>query len=272
MVSTKWYYTHSKGNVYPGRGNTIVPVRVIEGDFSGTLAERSDVLVRGHVRHANITTTGQVAVLGNVEESEIHGADIRVEGHVVRSQLLTMPAGYHAPLRGELGFLRGLGDIPGAFVGGVRRKADELRVVDPDFKAVMIDLASHALSAHLNEVLDEAARVALIGDVQARSLFDTTVWAGRDILVLENIVGSSLFCGGMVETPICVQSEILAAAEIRLGILTPGSTVRCRLVEAGEVQAGSAFEFGGDRWEVGADLFGVTVGVTDRGMLRLHHS
>ncbi|HWI60988.1 MAG TPA: hypothetical protein VNT75_04040, partial [Symbiobacteriaceae bacterium] len=110
---------------------------------------------------------------------------------------------------------------------------------------------------------------------RAKSLAQTQVWAGRDIYVEENFVGCSLYCGGTLETPpaaTCSQSEVVAGVEAKLGVLASlrGSApvvVRSRRIEAAEVQAGCAFEFGFEHKEIGADMFRVTSGVNNRGFL-----
>ena len=287
----------------------IFPVQLVPGDLTTDLAASADVIVRGSVRGARIATTGEVLVGGGVDRSEITAAGIIVRGPVSLSKLITLQPGSYAPLRGELGFLQRrveeLGDAgnvalqvkeawfkeAGSLVRALWRKADELQVVDPAFKVAMNDLFSllarsdaagsfnrttaQSLSLRLNVVLDEAARASVTGDVRARSLAQTQVWAGRDIYVEEAFVGSALFCGGAVETPPTAtgsNSEIIAGGDVKLGVLASlrGSApvvVRARRIEAQEVQAGCALEFGFEHKEIGADMFRVTCGVNNRGFL-----
>lgn len=287
----------------------IFPVQLIAGDLTGDLNAAADVIVRGHVRNARVTTTGEVLVAGGVERSEITASGIIIRGGVSLSKLLTLPPGSFAPLRGELAFLQRrveeLGDSgnvavqvkeawfkeAGSFVRALWRKADELHVADPAFKVAMNDLFSllarsdsatsfnrntaQTLLLRVNVVLDEAARAAATGDVRAKSLAQTTIWAGRDIYVEENIVGSALFCGGSVETlpgATSSQTEVVAGGEVKLGILASlrGSApvnVRSRRIEAAEIQAGCSLEFGFERKELGTDMFKVTCGVNNRGFL-----
>ncbi|HYF93664.1 MAG TPA: flagellar assembly protein A [Symbiobacteriaceae bacterium] len=287
----------------------IFPVQLIAGDLTGELSAAGDVIVQGNIRTARVSTTGEVVVGGSVERSEITATGIIVRGGVALSKLHTLQPGSYAPLRGELAFLQRrveeLGDSAsvaiqvkeawfkeaGSFVRALWRKADELQVADPAFKVAMNDLVSlvarsesatsfnrttaQSLSLRLNVVLGEAARAAATGDIRAKSLAQTQIWAGRDVYVEENFVGCSIFSGGSVETPptaTCSQSEIVAGGEVKLGVLATlrGATpvvVRARRVEAAEVQTGCAFEFGFEHKEIGAEMFRVTCGVNNRGFL-----
>ncbi|HWI66384.1 MAG TPA: hypothetical protein VNT75_31525, partial [Symbiobacteriaceae bacterium] len=224
----------------------IFPVQVVQGDLTGELTATADIIVRGNVRNAKVSTTGEVLVGGSVERAEITASGIIVRGTVALGKLMTIPPGSYAPLRGELSFLQRrveeLGDSAsvavqvkdawfkeaGSLVRALWRKADELHVADPAFKVAMNDLFSllgrsdsatsfnrntaQSLSLRLNVVIDEASRTAATGDVRAKSLAQTQVWAGRDIYVEENFVGCSLYCGGTLETPpaaTCSQSEVV---------------------------------------------------------------
>ncbi|HYG56904.1 MAG TPA: flagellar assembly protein A, partial [Symbiobacteriaceae bacterium] len=293
-----------------GHSVQVVPVQVIDGDWTGSLAAAGDLIVRGNVRDATITTSGEVVVMGDIEKSEISAAGIGAR-NVALSKLSTMPVGHHAPLRGELAFLQRrleeLGDsgagVPvavketwfreaHAFARFLWRKADEIGVADPHFKAAVTGLFSllgaeaatsfnratgQALSARLAPLVEEAMQIALSGDVQARSMSQTTVWAGRNISVQNNIAGCTLFCGGTVESSsesTCTQTEIVAGTEVRLGTMaslrgTLGVSVRSRRVEAREIQVGCSLEFGSERKEIQAELFNVTVGVSGRGSLMI---
>lgn len=287
----------------------VFPVHLVPGDLTTDLTASADIIVRGNIRKARVTTTGEVLVVGAVERSEINAAGIFVWGGVTLSSLYTMQPGHFAPLRGELGFFQRrveeLGDAEtvavqvkeswfkeaASFIGALREKADELRVVDPAFRAAIRELANHlirsdasvtfnrmaahSLSSRLNAVLDEAARASTSGDVRAKSMAQTQVWASRDIYVEENLVGCSLYAGGSVETPPTAtssQTEILAAVEVKLGVLaslrgTGPVTVRSRRIDAAEVQTGCVLGFGFEQKNIGADLFRVTCRVNNRGLL-----
>jgi hypothetical protein len=290
----------------------VFPVKLVDGDVTADLTDlTADLLVKGNIRGAIVATSGEVVVTGSVERSEITAAGIIVRGSVALSKLSTIQPGHFAPLRGELGFMQKrveeLGDSmsaamavkeawfkeAAAFIRALWRKADELHVADPAFKVAMNDLFSlvgrseaaatfnrntaQSLSLRLNVVLNEAARAAATGDVRAQSLAQTTVWAGRDVYVEENVVGSAIYCGGDMETSdqaTSSQTEIVAGGEVRLGVLaslrgTAPVIVRARRIEAAEVQSGCAFEFGFERKELGADMFKVSAGATGRGYLAI---
>lgn len=294
-----------------GQRVQVVPVRRIEGDLTGELICSDDLIVQGSVRNARVVTSGEVWVAGGAERCEVTAAGIMIRGAVSLSKLMTIPPASCAPLRGELSFLQRrvveLGDAgevtaqvkeawfkeAGSFVRALWRKADEMHIADPAFKVAVSDVYSllamtqaaaafnrtmaQSLSLRLNVVLDEAARAAAGGDVRARSLAQTEVWAGRHVYVEESFVGSTIFAGGTVETPpgaTCSKSEVIAGDEVRLGVLATlrGAApviVRCRRIEAAEVQAGSAFEFGFDRKEISTELFRVSCRVNQRGFLAI---
>jgi hypothetical protein len=289
----------------------VFPVRRIDGDLTGELTCREDLIVRGSIRNARVVTSGEVWVAGDVERSEVMAAGIMVRGNATLSKLMTIPPASCVPLRSELSFLQRrvieMGDAvdvtsqvkeawfkeAGSFVRALWRKADELHIADPAFKVAVSDVYSvlalsgaasafnrtmaQALALRLNVVLDEATRAAASGDVRARSLAQTEVWAGRNVYVEESFVGSTICAGGTVETSktaTCSKSEVIAGDEVRLGVLATmrGAApviVRCRRIEGEEVQGGSIFEFGFDRKEIGADLFRVACRVNQRGFLAI---
>lgn len=292
-----------------GKRVDVNPVSIVDGDVTGELNSPGDVIVKGNIREARVTIGGELLVGGHVDRSEVRAAGIIIRGTVSLSKLYTLPEGHYTPMRGELGFIQRraeeLGDTGsvnpqvreawfkelGAFVRGMRRRSDELQMHDPAFKTTLLELTklvaqsdafssfnrttAQAVTNLLNPLLEEAARRSLEGDVRAKSMSQTTVWAGRDIFIDDSFVGCAFFCGGSLETPPKAQgsqSEIVAANEAKLGVLASmrGNApvyVRSRRVEATEIQVGCALEFGAERKELGADIFRVTTGINARGFM-----
>lgn len=285
----------------------LFPVQRIEGDVEGELEAGADVIIHGNVRGARITAAGEVVVTGNVERSELTAEVLTIFGSVSESRLCTIPAGHFLPLAAEIGWIQHrieamregiLGQKAvkeeafrevQTFLRSLRRKAEQMGVTHPDFIAAGDEIARVFLGAQGMSGLDlPAAGRMLISlgklkgadhsarTVRVASLSHTTVWAGKDIHVTEKVAGSSLFCGGaiqMPETATLSQSELVAAGDVTVGILssvrgTVPVTVRAGgRILAEEVQVGCVFEYGADHKEFKSDLLRVAAAANSRGQL-----
>lgn len=177
------------------------------------------------------------------------------------------------------------------FTRALRRKADEIGVTHQGFLKVTADIITAfssldgakalnlrvlglALSA-LEELMAEGEKVAGSGEVNANALNFTVVWAGRHIAVTERAVGSALYSGDTIQTAPTAslsRTEILAGGEATLGLVvsvrgTASVNIRARRVIAEELQAGTTFEFGAERWDFKRDQMRIAVGISARGEL-----
>ncbi|MDF2626250.1 MAG: hypothetical protein K0R39_81 [Symbiobacteriaceae bacterium] len=268
---------------------------IVRGNIRNARVETTgEVWVAGSVERSEVIAAG-IVVRGAVALSKLltipraSCAPLRGELSFLQRRVIELgDAGDVTPQVKEAWFKEA-----GAFVRAVWRKADELHVIDPSFKVAVSDVYSllvmsnaaaafsrtmaQPLALRLALLLDEAARAAAGGEVRVRSLAQTEVWAGRYVYVEESFVGSTIFAGGTVETgpaATCSQGEVMAGDSVKLGVLatlrgTAPVTVRCRHIEAAEAQAGSVFEFGADRKEIGSELFQVTCRVNQRGFLAI---
>lgn len=236
----------------------IFPVRRIEGDLTAPLDLQADLIVMGSILNTTVVSTGEVLVMGGVQQSEVKAETISVRGAVVKSQLHSVSPGHLSPLRAELAWIMErikamrsmllnhqpitediFRDVSG-FVRGLRRRAEQMAIQSPEFTAVSSDLAKvfmgtqtwtaidlptlGRLVAHLEKALKVAEQTgAQARDVRVFSLDSSTVWAGRDIYVEDRIQSALLYAGGAIRTPdstILSQSELVAGGEIQVGVLS----------------------------------------------------
>jgi hypothetical protein len=239
---------------------------------------------------------------------------ITVRGAVTESKLYTVVTGHYVSLRAEFAWMNQrieamreaihnhrpvteemFRDVQ-TVIRALRRKAEQMGVNHPDYVASGEDVAKVFLSAQavsavdlptagrlliaLGKLLKGAEQAMGAHDVKVGSLAHATVWAGRDITVQEKVSVSSLFAGGAIHTPetaLLSQSELVAAGECKVGILssvrgTAPVTIRAGgRIEATEVQVGCAFEFGADRKEFKSDLQSVLAGTNAKGQLVIKH-
>ncbi|MDF2626249.1 MAG: hypothetical protein K0R39_80 [Symbiobacteriaceae bacterium] len=292
----------------------IFPVERVEGDLTGDLERKADVIVLGNVFGAKVNITGEFLAIGNVEKSEIHADVISIRGHAVESKLCTVAPGHYVALRNEFVWMNqrveamreaihnhrpvteeAFREVQKA-VQAVRRKAEQMAVDHPEYVAGCEDLAKVFMGAQAMAGIDlptagrllmslgklTKAAEAAVGarDVKATSLSHATVWAGRDIVAQEKVTVSSLFAGGSIRTPetsVLSQSELVAAAEVSVGILSSvrgTAPVNIRAggrIEVAEVQQGCAFEFGAERKEFKTDVQSVLAGINAKGQLIIKH-
>jgi hypothetical protein len=235
----------------------IFPVERIDGDLTGQLEAKADVIVMGNVFAAKVNTTGEFLATGNVEKSEIHADVITVRGAVTESKLYTVVNGHYVSLRAEFAWMNQrieamreaihnhrpvteemFRDVQ-SFIRALRRKAEQMGVDHPDYIASGDDVAKVFLSAQavsavdlptagrllmaLGKLLKGAEQTMGAHDVKAGSLAHVTVWAGRDITVQEKVSVSSLFAGGSIHTPetaLLSLRELVAAGECKVGTLS----------------------------------------------------
>lgn len=282
------------------------PVQVIEGDLTQDLTVLGGLILSGNLRGARVRATDEVVIDGNVEDAHVHAGSIRVKGQVEKSRLYTSESGHYAPLKAELSFVHRRFEevrealvanrpVPetdyrtlAAMVRSIRTKATEMSIDHPGFLQTLGELTTlfRALGVGSSLHLGGVERVchllseflALKGDqgsVEAGSLFLTSVWSAADIRFEEKCVGSSLFCGGAISAPansVCAQSEAVAAERVILGVVRckhgeRGVTVRSRRLEAEEIQAGTAFEFGSERVEFRSEQRHLIAGINPKGQI-----
>ncbi|HWI66383.1 MAG TPA: hypothetical protein VNT75_31520 [Symbiobacteriaceae bacterium] len=235
----------------------IFPVERVEGDLTGELTAKADVIVLGNVFAAHVNITGEFLATGNVEKSEIHAEVISIRGHVSESKLCTVPPGHFVALRTEFQWMNqrieamreaihnhrpiteeAFRDVQ-AFVRSVRRKAEHMGVDHPEYIACCEDIAKVFMGAQAQSGIDlpTAGRLLMalgkllkvaelaVGarDVKAAAFAQVTVWAGRDITIGEKASVSSFFAGGAIrsgESAVISQAELVAASDVHVGILS----------------------------------------------------
>jgi hypothetical protein len=293
----------------------IFPVERVEGDLVGVeLDRKADVIVLGNVLGAKVNISGEFLAIGNVEKSEIHADVISIRGHVVESKLCTVAPGHYVPLRAEFVWMNqrieamreaihnhrpvseeAFREVQNV-VRAVRRKAEQMGIDHAEYVAGCEELAKVFLGAQAMAGIDlptagrllmslgkliKAAEAAVgARDVKVGSLSHTTVWAGRDIAVQEKVTVSSLFAGGSIrsaDTAVLSQSELVAAGEVSVGILSSVRGAAPVNIRAGgritvtEVQQGCAFEFGAERKEFKTDVQSVLAGINAKGQMIIKH-
>jgi hypothetical protein len=234
----------------------IVPVQTLNGSVDGELSAKADIIVRGNVLNAKITTPGEILVTGSVEKSELRAEGIVILGDVFQTLLMTLPTGHYLPLKAELQFIQhrviGLrrlleGDRHlreqllkdmAIFVRALRRRADEMGVDHPAFQKVMADLArtfstldggsvftlatADVVLSQLEAMLNAPTPAGGSGGVSARSMAHGRVWAAGDVEVEDRCSGCSIYAGGSMRTPpaaVVTQSDIVAGEQVQAGIL-----------------------------------------------------
>ncbi len=236
----------------------IFPAQKVEGDVEGELQAQADLIITGNLRSAKVTSTGEVLVIGNAENSEIRGEVVTMHGAATDCTVETIPPGHFAMFRAELSWLLSrleslrevlqqnkkvsddnFREVQG-FVRGLRRRVEQLSINHPDFHPTLeeitkVFMGSQGIAALdlgtvgrlfmlIGKVIKQAEQSVQAGrDIRVGTITNCTLWAGRDITVTDGATGSKLYAGGNIRsasptTPMG-HCELTAGGEIKVGAL-----------------------------------------------------